>query len=168
MAGLSLSLLGGDEHGWFEGGDREGAIVQAMNTALDDLESRLGADMGAWTWGAVHTVRLDHHLASRGEIYEALNRGGDPVRGSGITVCNTGFDPTYLAAVGANYRINAELSDDPPGLWAVDTAGQSGNPGSANYCDQLGTWLVGKHHYFPLDRKRVEERVQTRLSINGG
>ena len=167
MAGLSLSLLCGDEHGWFEGGDREAAIVEAMNTALDDLQSRLGADMSAWTWGAVHTVRLDHHLTSRGEIFETLNRGGDPVRGSGITVCNTGFDPTYLAAVGANYRINAELSDDPPGLWAVDTAGQSGNPGSANYCDQLGTWLAGKHYYFPLDRERVEKRAQTRLTING-
>ena len=83
-------------------------------------------------------------------------------------MCNTGFDPTYLAAVGANYRINAELSDDPPGLWAVDTAGQSGNPGSANYCDQLGTWLAGKHYYFPLDRERVEKRVHTRLTINGG
>ena len=165
--GLSLSLLDGDEHGWFDGGDREGAIVEAMTTALDDLESRLGSDMSAWTWGAVHTVRLDHHLTSRAEIFETLNRGGDPVRGSGITVCNTGFDPTYLAAVGANYRINAELSDDPPGLWAVDTAGLSGNPGSANYCDQLSTWLAGKHYYLPLDRERVEERVETRLTING-
>lgn len=168
MAGLSLTLLDGDEHGWFAGGNREGAIVEAMNTALDDLESRLGADMTAWTWGAVHTVRLDHHLTSRGEIFETLNRGGDPVRGSGITVCNTGFDPTYLAAVGANYRINAELSDDPPGLWAVDTAGLSGNPGSPNYCDQLATWLSGKHHYLPLDRDRVEQHIQTRLTINGG
>ena len=166
MAGLALDLLGGDNHSWFVRGDREQAILEAMGEALDDLESRLGSDMSTWMWGAVHTVRLDHHLSSRGEIFETLNRGGDPVRGSGITVCNTGFDPTYLAGVGANYRINAELADNPPGLWAVDTAGQSGHPGSPNYCDQLQTWLDGRHYYLPLDRARVEELAKTRLAIN--
>ena len=167
MAGLSLDLLRGDNHSWFVQGDRGKAIVAALKEALDDMESRLGNDMSNWTWGAVHTVRLDHHLAPRGEIFETLNRGGDPVRGNGVTVCNTGFDPTYLAGVGANYRINADLSDDPPGLWAVYTAGQSGHPGSPNYCDQLQTWLDGRHYYLPLDRVRVEKRFKTRLIING-
>ncbi len=167
MAGLALDLLRADDHAWFVHGERGRAVAEAMDEALDDLESRLGGDMDAWTWGSVHTVRLDHQLASRGEVFETLNRGGDPVRGSGVTVCNTGFDPTYLAAVGANYRINAELADDPPGLWAVDTAGQSGHPGSANYCDQLGAWLDGRHYYLPLDRLRVEEAARSRLVING-
>ena len=62
--------------------------------------------------------------------------------------------------------INAELADSPPGLWAVDTAGQSGHPGSPNYCDQLQTWLDGRHYYLPLDRARVEELAKTRLAIN--
>ena len=170
MAGLSLSLLDGDEHGWFEGGDREGAIVEAVNTALDDLESRLGqrhvrVDLGRGPHG---TARPSPHVARR-DIRDA-EQGRRPPSGAAASRSATrGSTPTYLAAVGANYRINAELSDDPPGLWAVDTAGPGpGNPGSANYCDQLGTWLAGEHYYFPLDRERVEKRVQTRLTINGG
>ena len=167
MAGLSLDLLGGDDHAWFANGDRGEAIIEAMKDALDDLESRLGRGMEKWAWGAVHAVRLDHRLSSRGEIFETLNRGGDPVRGNGVTVCNTGFDPTYVAGMGANYRINAELADSPPGLWAVDAAGQSGHPGSRNYCDQLSRWLEGGHYYLPLDRARVEELAVTRLEISG-
>ena len=62
----------------------------------------------------------------------------------------TGFDPNYMAAMGANYRLNADLADDPPGLWAVDAAGQSGQPGSPNYCDQLSEWLVNRKHYLTL------------------
>ena len=88
-------------------------------------------------------------------VFTTLDRGGDPVGGSGITVCNTGFDPNYLAGMGANYRLNADLAA-PEGLWAVDAAGQSGHPGSPNYCDQLSSWLVADLHYLPLDRARVE------------
>ena len=166
MAGLSLNLLNGDNHSWFVNNDRNHAILEAMNEALDDLENRVGKDMSTWTWGAIHKVQLSHQLASRGEIFKSLSRGGNPVRGNGITVCNTGFDPTYLAGVGANYRITAELSDNPPGLWSVDTAGQSGHPGSNNYCDQLDTWLQGHHNYLPLDRERVEKKSITRFTIN--
>ena len=85
--------------------------------------------------------------------------------GSGITVSNTGFDPNYMAVMGANYRLTADLADDPPGLWAVDAAGQSGNPGSDNYCDQLSSWLQNKHHFIPLDRKMVEEGAKEKLVI---
>ena len=166
MAGLSLNLLNGDNHSWFVNNDRNHAILEAMNEALDDLENRVGKDMSTWTWGAIHKVQLSHQLASRGEIFKSLSRGGNPVRGNGITVCNTGLDPTYLAGVGANYRITAELSDNPPGLWSVDTAGQSGHPGSTNYCDQLHTWLQGQHNYLPLDRERVEKKSITRFTIN--
>ena len=166
-AGLALGLLDQDAHGWFSDGGREQAVLRAMSQTLDDLEARLGPDMTEWTWGAVHKVQLRHHLSGRGEIFRALDRGGDPVRGNGVTVCNTGFDPNYLAAMGANYRINADLGEDPPGLWAVDAAGQSGNPGSPNYCDQLPAWLDGRHHYIPIDRERVEKNAKTRLELTG-
>ena len=121
--------------------------------------------MSGWRWGAVHTVALRHHLSGRGEIFERLDRGGDAVGGSGITVCNTGFDPNYMAAIGANFRLNVDLSENPPALWAVDAAGQSGHPGSPNYCDQLGEWQLNRQHHLPLDRERVLQGAQTKLVL---
>ena len=167
VSGLALELLDDDRHSWFTSGSRDEAIVRAMRRTLDDLEARLGPDAAGWTWGSVHTIQLRHHLSGRGEVFQALDRGGDPVGGSGVTVCNTGFDPNYLAVMGANYRINADLADDPPGLWAVDAAGQSGHPGSDNYCDQLQTWLDGRHHYIPIDRARVEAEASNKLVLTG-
>ena len=167
VAGLSAELLDEDRHSWFAKGGRDTAALKAMSRTLAAMEARLGPDMSTWTWGAVHKVQLGHHLSDRGEIFQTLDRGGDPVRGSGVTVCNTGFDPNYLAMMGANYRINADLGEDPPGLWAVDAAGQSGHPGSPNYCDQLPTWLDGRHHYIPIDRARVEAQAKVKLELRG-
>ncbi len=164
--GLALETLAGDNHSWFADGGRSEAVLRAMNRTLDDLETRLGPDMSRWTWGSVHKIELRHHLSDRGEIFRTLDRGGDPTRGNGVTVSNTGFEPNYLAVMGANYRINADLGEDLPGLWAVDAAGQSGHPGSPNYCDQLPTWLKGSHHYIPIDRTRVEKGAAKRLEIN--
>ncbi len=150
--GLATRLLYGDSQGWLKDpAKRLPAIEQAMAAALDDLQSRFGPDMSKWTWGAAHKIALRHVLSGTGDLGELLNRGGLPVKGNGVTVCNTGYDPNYLAPMGANYRLIADLSTDPPGLWAVDAQGVSGHPGSQHYCDQLTEWSSGRYHYLPLD-----------------
>ncbi len=165
VSGLATELLSKDTNGWFVPGERHKVARKAMERTIDALIEDLGDDRTSWNWGAIHKVDLPHPISSRGGIFKHLSRGGDPVSGSGITVSNTGFDPNYMAVMGANYRLTADLSDDPPGLWAVDAAGQSGNPGSDNYCDQLSSWLQNKHHFIPLDRKRVEEGAKEKLVI---
>lgn len=164
-AGLALALLADDPWGWFAGGDRAAAAAEALRRALDVLEARFGADMQAWTWGRMHTIPLRHVLSGRGDLGGLLDRGGDPVHGSGVTVCNTGYDPNYLASLGANYRLIADLASDPPGLWAVDAAGTSGEPGSPHYCDQLPEWLAGRYHVIPLDRDRAEREAASVLVL---
>ena len=151
VAGLATALLSEDEAGWFANGRREAAIAGAMTAALDELTERLGADMAAWRWGRLHRIHLRHVLTQRGDLGSLLDRGGLPVRGNGTTVCNTGFDPNWGAAMGANYRMIAEFGAEPPGLWAVDAQGQSGHPGSPHYGDQLAEWLAGRYHFLPLD-----------------
>ena len=165
IAGLALDLLSEDRHGWFETKGRLAGVQDAFRQALGDIEARLGEDMSGWTWGKLHTITLDHHLSGRGDLGQLLSRGGQPSGGNGITVCNTGHDPNYLAAMGANYRLVAELADPAPGLWAVDAAGQSGHPGSAHYCDQLPDWLAGRHHYLPLDKERARADARERLAL---
>ena len=124
------------------------------------LETQLGTDMDRWTWGRLHHIHLHHPLTYIKALGELLDRGGNPVGGSGVTVCNTGMDPNYAANMGANYRIVAELEPDAPDLYSIDAAGQSGHPGSKHYCDQLPDWLVGNLTTLSLasadDLKNVE------------
>ena len=168
VAGLSTSLLAADEYGWFADGQRERAIVAALAAALDELTGRLGPDMTEWRWGQLHKIHLRHVLTQRGDLGTLLDRGGRPVRGNGMTVCNTGFDPNWGAAMGANYRLISDLSTDPPGLWAVDAQGQSGHPGSPHYGDQLTEWLAGRYHYLPLGRAAAAQQAVSTLTLMPG
>jgi penicillin amidase len=163
--GLAVALLAGDPDGWFAPGRRDEAIVSAFRRMVEDLEARLGPDMAAWTWGRVHTIPLRHFLSGRGDLGVLLDRGGAPVHGSGVTVCNTGYDPNYWAVIGANYRLIADLAADPPGLYAVDAAGESGEPGSPHYGDQLPEWMAGRHHFIVMDRTRPEREAAAVLTL---
>ena len=164
VAGMAIQLLSADI-GWFESKTRNEAVIESMKAALGDLEARLGPDMDEWEWGRIHRMALPHLLSGRGDLGKLMDRGGPPVGGNKITVCNTGSDPNYLAVSGANWRHNADLSEHPPGLWAVDAAGQSGHPGSSHYGDQTPEWLAGRHHHVLLDREHVEARAKHRLIL---
>ena len=157
--GLAGALIHADTVNWFNGSDREAAIVEALRAALTELEGRLGQDMSAWTWGELHKVQLRHVLSSRGELGQLLDRGGLPVGGNGVTVCNTGFDPNWGALMGANYRLISDLGED--GMWAVESQGQSGHPGSGHYCDQLAEWLAGRYHFLAFDADKADEDAES-------
>ena len=149
IGGLAGELIHEDKAGWFAGDDREAAILQAFRQALTEIEDRLGTDMTAWAWGNLHRVHLRHVLSGRGDLGALLDRGGLPVGGNGVTVCNTGFDPNWGALTGANYRLISDLGEE--GIWAVESQGQSGHPGSRHYCDQLGEWMEGRYHFLSFE-----------------
>ena len=163
ISGYAVRLLDNAEFG--NSPPRNETIFTSMLRAIEELTERLGPDMSEWRWGRIHKIALNHLLSDRGDLSDLLGRGGQPVGGNGITVSNTGFDPNYLASMGANWRHNADLANDPPGLWAVDATGQSGHPGSPHYGDQLPEWLAGRHHYLPLDSERARAQASQTLTL---
>ncbi len=158
--GLAGALIYENVADWF-GSDtvREMSMVAALTDALAEIESRLGPDMSEWAWGKLHKVQLRHVLSGRGELGTLLDRGGLPVGGNGVTVCNTGFDPNWGAPTGANYRLISDLGED--GMWAVESQGQSGHPGSDHYCDQLEEWLEGRYHFLALGAENALDNAQS-------
>jgi penicillin G amidase len=162
--GLALALLRADEAGWFAAADREAQIVTAFRATVNELATRLGTNMQQWTWGRLHTITLHHPLSNRGDLATLLDRGGYALSGNAFTVCNTGSDANYGANLGASYRLIADLSSSPPVLWGMDTAGQSGHPGSPHYCGQLTAWLNQNYHLLPLSRAEIPE--EQRLVLN--
>ena len=166
IAGLAVLLLREDTTGWFEGNDRRrGLVIDTLLQAWHQLSSELGPDQAQWLWGRVHKIRLDHPLGYLPALGPLLDRGGQSVGGSGITVCNTGVDPNYMSAMGANYRIVAELDAQEPVLYAVDAAGQSGHAGSSNYCDQLPLWLNGQMKRLNLQPAKCKESAHNSLIL---
>jgi penicillin amidase len=161
--GLAAALLTEDAVGWFRTGSRQQVVLDAMTSALDWLTNRLGANISEWSWGKLHTLSLRHILSGRGDLARLLDHGGAPVPGNAHTVCNTGLGPNFESRTGANYRLIADLS--APGLWAVDSQGQSGHPGSPHYNDQFPTWLRGEYHYLPLGHSEASTTAINKLIL---
>jgi penicillin G amidase len=166
IEGLAARLLSGDEHGWFHTQDRRTAILAAMNSALDLLTDRFGADMQQWTWEKLHRMLLKHVLSSRGELSQLLDYAGMGVKGDMGTVCNSGSGPDWTAPSGAGCRMIASLDDAGCGLWAVDGQSQSGQPGSPHYADQLQDWLSGREHYLAIEVPQGADAPTSMLTLN--
>ena len=143
-------LLHADTVDWFAPGERVDRIQQTMLRTISELAQQLGPDMTQWTWGRLHVMPLKHVLSERGDLAELLDHGGAGVRGDMWTVCNTGAGVNERAATGAGYRMIADLSTQPPSLFAVDAQSQSGHPGSPHYTDQYSDWLSANYHEISL------------------
>jgi penicillin amidase len=159
-AGAAARLLEADPAGWFVRTGREQAIREAFRAALDELTGRLGPDMNAWAWGRLHGLLQKHFLSGRGDLGQLLDRSGLPVGGDASTVCSNPADADHRAAMGAGYRMVADLADPSCGLWEVEVGSVSGHPGSPHYDDQLQPWHEGRYHHVVLSgAPEAEERM---------
>jgi penicillin amidase len=147
--GLSARLLVKDENGWFQR-DRLQAIRETFVATLDELTNKMGNDMNAWNWGRLHVLAQPHFLSKRGDLGALLDLNGKPCGGDNVTVCSGSADASYAAALGAGFRMVAELSDPDAGIWETEVAGASGHPGSPHYADQIDPWAAGELHYIAL------------------
>jgi len=172
--GLGSLLLTGDPLGWFDTGRREAAARVALDEALDELETELGEDPAAWTWGGIHQLLLRHPLSSRGEIGGLFDKGPVPVPGDLATLNNSGFDASrdgrgWMASSGAGYRLEVDLGEEPPAAWTITGESQSALLGSPHYDDQRDEYVQGRVRRMPLDRDQVQAIAAhvTRLQPTG-
>lgn len=119
--------------------------------------------MAAWQWGQLHRLTMRHPLGHRGELGQLLNRGDLPIGGNLVTVNNMGYDENYRVMHGANYRMLVDLTES--GMWAASASGNSGNPGSPNYCDQIDDWSAGREHFIPLAADEVQKLAVATLQL---
>jgi penicillin amidase len=104
-------------------------------------------DLSRWQYGAVHRIQIEHPLFAN-RIYRWLL--GTPT-GSGAQPI--GGDPTTIDAIGPFFgpseRFTADLAS-PAATIANIVTGESGNPASPSYLDQLQPWLHGTSFPLPL------------------
>ena len=140
---------------------RNQLIEQSFDSAVERLRKLEGRDSTKWTWGQLHYMQFRHSLSPMVPDLGPLPRSGD-----GQTVGATGhYGESFAQVAGASYR---EILD--PNDWdnsvAVNTPGQSGEPGSRHYSDLMPLWNEGE--YFPLTYSddAVERVVSDRLELH--
>jgi penicillin G amidase len=143
---------------------RDAMLRDALRAARQELAQRLGPDPSAWSWGKLHSIRFRHPLDQLPGAGALLDLGPLPRPGDAYTVNAAGFDESWEQIAGPSYREILDTADWDRSV-AVNTPGQSGQPGSRHYADLLPLWDRGQ--YFPLvySRQAVEKATVDRLRL---
>jgi penicillin amidase len=144
---------------------RDRFFAETLQSARSELEKLMGADMSHWSWGKLHTVNFRHGLEQQPGAKNLFDLGPLARPGDEYSVNATGMSgDSWEQGSGASYREILDTNDWDQSV-AVNTPGQSGQPGSAHYSDLLSLWDTGE--YFPLaySTKAVEAATQDRLTL---
>jgi penicillin amidase len=161
---LAARLLEAAPIDWFERSSLADEVRAAARQADELLSARLGAD---WSWGKHHLIAFEHPLAARyPALGEVANLGPAPVVGTGDAVRNAAgqIGQGFRVVSGAEYRLLVDFAARPIAS-ATNTLGQSGQPGSRHFADQLDDWLRGEYHPLLTDRAEIERQASGRVVI---
>lgn len=154
------ALLAAPQSPWFDlgaGENRDDVLRQALRSTVAFLTEEQGPDMHAWAWGWYHQLTFRHTLGRQRPLDELFNRGPYPVGGDAHTIWSTTSMMDRLDSsegiIGPPFRFIADLSDlnQSVGLLAP---GQSGQPGSPHYDDQVRAWFQQGYH--PMLYRRAD------------
>lgn len=141
-------------------------VTRTLPAAVADLETLLGADRAAWSWGRLHVARTRHPLAAllTGVPEERLATGPAPRGGSGDTVGNTAYGPNHVQSAGATFRIVVDVGDWDASR-AMNAPGQSGRLEDPHLTDLFDPWRRGESFPLLYSRERVEEAVERVIDL---
>ncbi len=166
---LQKTLAEPESH-WFDvgGGEtRDDVMRLALRETVDFLKAELGPKIDDWAWGKLHTLTYTHTLGRVKPLDRLFNRGPYPLGGDGTTVWATGASRHDLSSeriIGPPFRFIADLGDLRNSLGLL-TPGQSGQPGSRHYDDQVQAWFSGQYHPMLYAREDVEREAKAVLRL---
>lgn len=157
-------LLRAQPDGWFDE-----PWSRVVGASLGDAIRRLRADHGDdWTWGAVRPLHLRHLVSSEaGPLRPLFDRGPFAVGGDAHTIPQNGsapLDPTGPTLAIPSLRMVVDVGDWEASRWVI-AGGQSGNPLSPHYDDQLGEWLAGRAIPIPWSEESVARATVATLQL---
>lgn len=153
--GHLVRLLRERPDGWFENWDD--AIHASLAAAERQLRARFGSEAAAWQWGSVRPLTMVHVLGQRKPFDRLFNLG--PIRWSGdfTTISQSGappLDPLGTPSAIASLRMAVDVGDWDNSRFSLP-GGQSGNPLSPHYDDQVDLWRHGVGAPMPWTEEAV-------------
>ncbi len=138
---------------------------QALTEAVAELIALTGQDPAAWRWGSFHVARFEHPLLRGIPLLRSLAGLEAATAGDGQTVNRGGLHggadlAGFQHVHGAGLRLVADMADTEATL-AIIATGQSGNPLSPHWGDQLLPWRDGE----PLRLTREPAALTGRLRL---
>ena len=154
---------------WFDGdapARRDAMLGATLAAAWRDAAERFGDDPGAWRWGRLHRLPLDHALAGLfPERAAELSLAPMEVGGSGSSPMNATYRPgDFRPVTGPSVRMVIDVGAWDESLF-VNLPGQSGDPRSPHHRDLAGAWLSGDYRPLVYTAAAVEAVTRTRIRL---
>lgn len=165
--GLSSDLLHADVAEWFESdAARTEAIRESFKEAVEWLAEKFGPDPSIWGWGKLHRLGAIHPAAQTRFQHELFDLPYLPHIGGAATLASAFYTPagTFDTKVGASFRLLASLGLDRA-MRALCWPGQSGQPGSPHYPDQVALFHAEQHQAAPYAWSDVEAGATCRTYL---
>ena len=161
-----VQLVRNQPAGWF-GRPWPEELADALATAVRRLRQLHGADPNQWAWGRVRQLTLLHSEGERAQLGRLFNLGPIPWGGDINTVSQAEYDfsdpssnPTSIASL----RMVVDVGNWDESRFILP-GGQSGNPLSPHYDDQLPLWQRAEGVPIAWSPKKVEEVSQAVLCL---
>ncbi|MEX2553456.1 MAG: penicillin acylase family protein [Actinomycetota bacterium] len=142
--GHLVQLLRNPPEDWF-GHSWNKEIADALGSVVRTLRSKWGEDSSGWAWGKLRPVVLRHPVGEQKPLDRVFNIGPITWGGDSNTIAQTSVDllnPTGDPAFISSLRMVADVGNWDACRWILPS-GQSGNPLSPHYEDQLPMWKAG-------------------------
>jgi penicillin amidase len=114
-------------------------VADALETVQRQLTERYRPSPARWAWGEVRPLRFLHPAGARPPLGKVFNHGPLPGGGDSETIAQAGVcldDPTANTFFTPGLRMVVDVGNWQDCRWALP-GGQSGNPASPHYDDQL-------------------------------
>jgi penicillin amidase len=117
-------------------------MLDCLSAIVKSLQEAHGNEPANWAWGQVRPLYLRHPLGRKKPLDKVFNLGPIPMGGDANTISQatvTPLDPTGDPVYIPSLRMVVDV-----GNWSASRyilpSGQSGNPFSPHYVDQLPLW----------------------------
>ncbi len=138
--------------------NRQEIFNLSLKQAILSLEKQLGNDVKSWTWNKVHKLEIKHPLSSVALLKPIFGIGIFDIAGSNEVINNNMFNYSdnkmYNVKGGPSCRRIIDFSDIENSLNVLPT-GNSGNPFSKHYNDQLQMFVDGKFRKMMMNKEEI-------------
>ncbi len=135
-------------------------LVACEGDARANLTKQLGSDESKWTFGNAVQIKFNHPLTVAPMVGAQFKIDPIPQRGTG----GGGLGATVNVGPSVSMRLIADMSNLDNTQHTIST-GQSGNPKSLHYKDQVMDWYNVTPRTFPFSKEAVQKAAKQTVTL---
>ncbi len=143
------------------------AIKVALGVGFAAVSAHYGPDTVAWRWDAFHQMPWEHNLGRDPELAALLNPPPVALPGDAHSPFSALTEKGVAAPHGVSFRILLDMGD-VNGAQVCVPPGNSGQPGSPHYADELHRWRDVAYHPLFVDWPDIEANAEATLELIPG